>query len=721
MKNLANIISLKIAFAFFSVFPLLSSSAFGLVKDENLFLDTKNSVFSCKLAGGRLVLKYFGSKDGLEKLAPKRRQGIEDSVLTASGDSLYFYEPAMQVVHSDGNVALDLRCQKLEKEGNLTRFTFKDHAYDFYIILNIQRDVENDVFTFWTEALNKEANNVTLQRFASVSATFKAKDYYITHFGGGYGREMRPTEEKLTRGLKTIYSRLTSRAHREMFPGFVLSLDNPKSENASETFIGTLAWPGNFNFTFEVDNDGYMRMIAGENIMAFPYTLKSGEKFVSPKFIVANSSKGTGIASRNLHNHTRKHILRDAKAPRPVLLNNWEATYCNFDEAKLVSLFEAAKDLNIDVFLLDDGWFGNKHPRNKDNAGLGDWQVNKTKLPNGLNYLCKEAKKRNFGFGIWLEPEMVNPRSELYENHPDWILSTPKRDRKTFRNQFILDITQPEVFDFEWSIFENTLRGTTIQYVKWDCNRAAEQLGSDKAQFAHNLAHNYNVKLLELMKKFSKNFPKTKAMLCSGGGGRTDLESLKYFTSFWPSDNTNPESRAYMQWNYSYFFPSSAISSHVTRMGNKSFKVAVDIALSGAFGFDLDITKCSEADLKYLSESAALYKKVIQPISLDGDLYRLVSPFENPRSALSYVSKDKKKAVLFIYQLKRGSADDVVKLEGLNPSAKYKLEEASLRENEKGRFQNSGVILTGEELMQTGIKTSQDSENQTCVILLTAQ
>ncbi len=241
----------------------------------------------------------------------------------------------------------------------------------------------------------------------------------------------------------------------------------------------------------------------------------------------------------------------------------------NFDEERLVSLFDSAQGTGVDIFLLDDGWFGNKYQRDDDTRGLGDWEVAKNKLPRGLGYLCEEAKKRDLGFGIWLEPEMISPKSELYEKHPDWALSSPGREPILGRNQQVLDLTNPIVRNFVWSIFKNTLGPNPIQYVKWDANCCIYQPSSSYLPTAAqgNVDFDYNSSLLQIMSKFAKEFPGTMAMLCSGGGGRVDYASLANFDSFWVSDNTDPLKRVFIQWGFSHFFPSLTQSAHVTHMG----------------------------------------------------------------------------------------------------------------------------------------------------------
>ena len=384
--------------------------------------------------------------------------------------------------------------------------------------------------------------------------------------------------------------------------------------------------------------------------------------------------------SRNFHRWARRYGIRDGDKPRPVLLNNWEATGFNFDEERIVSLFDGAKELGAETFLLDDGWFGNGHPRNDDHAGLGDWQVNTNKLPHGLSYLSAEAKKRGVNFGIWIEPEMVNPNSDLFEQHPEWAIGQPHRQVVLGRNQRVLDLSRPEVRDFTWSVIENTLGPNPgISYVKWDCNCYVTQPGSTwlKPEQQSHLLIDYQHALYEVMGRMASKYPGVMVMLCSGGAGRLDYGALKFFHSFWPSDNTDPARRVIIQWGFSHFFPAETIAAHVTRMGRRPIKFALDVGLSGALGLDMDVAKLTPDERRAVADAVSLYKQRLREVVQQGDLYRLESPYSGPRSALNYVSADKARAVLFVYALKDGNPG-VVRLRGLEPTRHYRVREVNL-------------------------------------------
>jgi alpha-galactosidase len=374
------------------------------------------------------------------------------------------------------------------------------------------------------------------------------------------------------------------------------------------------------------------------------------------------------------------------------------------------------------LFLLDDGWFGNKHPRDNDKAGLGDWDVNHKKLPQGLSYLATEANKRQVKFGIWIEPEMVNPASELYEKHPDWVITQPNRELIFGRNQLILDLTRPAVKDFAWHVVDQTLANKGIEYVKWDCNRFVTQPGSSylKPEHQQHLLIDYQWALYDIMKRMAEKYPNIMAMACAGGSGRVDYGALKYFHSFWPSDNTDALQRIYIQWGFSHFFPANTISAHVTDMGKRPIKFATDVALSGAFGVDRDVEKMTEEEKKTTAMATVLYKQQLREIVSKGDLYRLESPYENPRAALSYVSQDRSVGVVFIYQL-RESVVGPVKLSGLDPNKNYRLEEVNLPEGKNSRLSLNKQVTSGAKLMEEGLQSPLRRALESAVIILTEQ
>ncbi|HTV75670.1 MAG TPA: alpha-galactosidase, partial [Candidatus Baltobacteraceae bacterium] len=360
----------------------------------------------------------------------------------------FILEPALAATHADGNTSTDLLYVKddttvIDTNITLTRIELKDPAYPFFVTLCFKTYSNEDVIEEWSEIRNEENGVVTLARFASAAPQFKAKEYWLTQFHGDYKTEATMDEEKLGPGIKILDSNIGVRASRFCIPSFILSLNGPANEETGEAVGGSLEWSGSFQLAFELDFKNRLRALCGINPLGEEYHLHPGETFTTPAMLWTWSDQGEGRVSRNFHGWARHYGIRAGDKPRPVLLNNWEATGFDFDEKTIVSLFDGAREIGADTFLLDDGWFGNAHPRNKDDAGLGDWQVNTNKLPHGLSYLASEANQRGINFGIWIEPEMVNPDSDLFERHPDWAVRQPHREFIYERNQLDLDLSCP--------------------------------------------------------------------------------------------------------------------------------------------------------------------------------------------------------------------------------------------------------------------------------------
>jgi len=441
--------------------------------------------------------------------------------------------------------------------------------------------------------------------------------------------------------------------------------------------------------------------------------LQPGKLFKTPSFIFTYSDKGKGLASRNLHRWARNYGVLDGNKTRLTLLNNWETTYFAFDEPKLSGLLDDTKKMGLDLFLLDDGWFANKYPRNNDRAGLGDWQENKAKLPNGLGYLVKEAEAKGVKFGIWIEPEMVNPKSELYENHQDWVLRFPNRQEVYYRNQLTLDLTNPKVQEFVYNMVDEMLtKNPGIAFIKWDCNSMITNPYSAflKDQQSH-LYIDYVNNLYSVLDRLRKKYPSLPIMLCSGGGGRVDYGALRYFTEFWASDNTDPLERVYIQWSYSYLFPAISVCNHITSWGKQSLKFKTDVAMMGKMGYDIQINELTEKELKFSQDAIVNYKR-LSDIIWHGDLYRLISPYEENRAVLMYVNNTRSKAVLFAYTLnsRYGEAFNRVRLQGLDPAKTYKIQEINPSTDGRrpgpadGSDRSRPVITyTGDYLMKVGL------------------
>ncbi len=712
--NCIGLISLAIGMATSSCFT--GNSAAKPPFPEQFSVQTKNFALRFEVGDdGRLYQHAVGAADADGKIQRT------DECYPQSGDG-YIWEPALQVTHADGNTSTALIFEGVTRTNDdagreLTQIKLHDPAYPFEVTLNFRADHERDVVEQWTEIVHHEPAPVTLERMASSALLFPPTNIYLTHFFGDWAKEMlNPVTEQITPGTKMLDSKTGVRADQFSNPSFVLSLDGPPAENSGRVLAGSLEWSGSFQCAFDDYGQG-VRAVCGVNPFASGYHLKPNETFTTPKMIWVWSANGLGEMSRKLHGWARDFGMRDGHKTRAVLLNNWEATGFDFDFNRIVGLYDPAKELGVELFLLDDGWFGNKYPRVNDHAGLGDWRPNHSRLPDGLAPLAAEAVKRGLRFGIWMEPEMVNPKSELFEQHPRWVIAQPKRELELQRNQLVLDLTRPEVQAFEWQSIQNILGVTDITYAKWDCNRYLTQPGSSflPPDRQSHLWIDYVNALYALMSKTAKAFPDTELMLCSGGGGRVDYGALKYFHEFWPSDNTDPVARVPMQWDYSYFFPPMAIASHVTHWGNRPMHFACSVAMSARFGMDLDLNKLSAEDKAVCAGAINAYKQIREVTQL-GDLYRLENPHDNYRGALNFVSPDRARAIMFTFQLKDGPPSPVHP-QGLDPAKKYTLHELNPAPG-RAAIPQEGKTFTGEDLMRDGVVPSCSKGLEASVIEL---
>lgn len=666
---------------------------------------------------GRLYMVYLGDKllnasdaDRLDWImdtgsdASVSKRGHEAYMCSGGED---FFEPALGLTHADGNKTTYLYYKDSQTKavdgGEETVITLADNKYSVEVRLHYVAYPKQNVIKAWSEITNKEKGDISLWKYASTMLYFGSQKYYLTNYHGDWAREAQPAVQELTYGKKVIDTKLGTRAAMHTQPFFELGLDAPAAENTGRVMLGTIAWTGNFSCTFEVDNVGGLRVIPGINPYASDYKLKSGKTFVTPEFIFTLSNQGTGLASRNLHDWARLYQLKDGTGDRMTLLNNWESTAFDFNQESLAALMKEAKNLGVDMFLLDDGWFANKYPRNDDKAGLGDWEPNHAKLPGGVKALTEAADEAGVKFGIWIEPEMVNPKSELFEKHPDWVIMQPGREPYYYRNQLVLDLANPKVQDYVFGVVDNILKENPgVAYFKWDCNSPITNIYSPYLRKDQGKIYvDYVRGLYNVLNRIAAKYPHVPMMLCSGGGARCDYEALKYFTEFWCSDNTDPFERIYIQWSMSKFFPVKAMASHVTEWNkNTSMKFRLDVASMCKLGFDIDVAALTEADRKLCREAVANYDR-LKPVILDGDMFKLVSPYEGNHAAVNYVTKDKKSAVVFAYDLHPRYKEPVLnlKLQGLDPTLTYNVNEINLADGQEGL---SGSF-TGDYLMKIGL------------------
>ncbi len=704
-----------------------------LLAQEIILIKTKSNVLALQVNSSKeLSTIYFGPylandiEYGL--IQNEFRQGTDytgvyNATYSCSG-SKNLLEPAITVTHADGNTSLDLlyvstKTMSIGQGITQTDVLLKDPVYPIEVHLFFVAYFENDIIEQWTTIKHSEKGEVILNKFASANLYLQgSNEFWLNQYHGDWAKEMRSEETRLTHGIKVLDSKLGTRANLFQPSVFMVSLERAATEDEGKVLFAGLEWSGNFRTDLELDPLNNLRIISGINNAASNYKLSKNETFTTPKFWYTLSSKGKGFASRNLHDWARKYKILDGEGSRYTLLNNWEATYFDFDEAKLKNLIVDSKKLGVDLFLLDDGWFGNEYPRNGDNAALGDWDVNKKKLPNGIATLVKTAKENRVGFGIWIEPEMVSPASNLYKEHPDWVIKQPGRKEHYFRNQLVLDLSNPKVQDFVYEVVDNLFsENPELAYIKWDCNAViynsySKQLGVNQS----NLYVDYVHGLYEVLERIRAKYPNTPMMLCSGGGGRVDYAALKYFTEFWPSDNTDPIERIFMQWEYSYFYPALATSNHVTDWGKQPIKFRTDVAMMGKLGFDIVVDELSDKDLEFCQTAIKNYAKYRSAI-LHGNQYRLQNPTDNNVASILYVNKNGEEAVMFNYLVNNrydSGSHNPIKLKGLQEDQKYQISEINVFPGKNPVIRTT--IYSGDFLMRVGINPKVDLYNTSVVL-----
>lgn len=641
-------------------------------------------------------------------------------------DTEDYYDAAMGIRHADGNPTTVLKYvsheQRATDGGTETIVRLKDEVYPVNVTLHYVAYAKEDIIKQWAEISHGEKGDVDLSRYFSSILYFESDKYYLTEFCGDWGKEMQMKHTELNNGKKILDSRLGTRTTMAMQPFFELGFDAPARENEGTVLMGTIAWTGNFRFTFEVDHNGALRVLSGINPDASLYRLKRGEVFVTPEFIFTLSTEGVGEGSRRFARWALNHQLFKGKEDRMTLLNNWENTYFDFNEEKLASLFDEARDLGVDLFLLDDGWFGNKYPRENDRAGLGDWQVNRKKLPNGVPYLVKTANEKGVEFGIWIEPEMVNPSSELAEKHPDWILRLPDRDTYYFRNQLVLDMTNPEVQDFVFGVVDNLMQeNPNLKFFKWDCNSPITNIYSHyEKKNQGNLYVDYVRGLYKTLDRIQQKYPDLNMMMCSSGGGRCDFGALKYFTEFWCSDNTDPVERLFIQWGFSHFMPAKVMCAHVTNWNRRaSVKFRTDVAFMCKLGFDIGLHDMAPADKAFCQNALKEYNR-LKELVFSPMTYRLVSPYDGEHCVIERVSEDKSHAIVAAYDIHPRFSENIhpTRLQGLDADARYRVKEICLMPDAHSGMYFNDRVYTGDYLMKVGLKMLTGGELSSRIIEL---
>lgn len=469
-------------------------------------------------------------------------------------------------------------------------------------------------------------------------------------------------------------------------------------EHHGDVYGFSLVYSGNFLAQVEVDQFSTARLSMGINPFDFSWLLEPGESFQTPEVVMVHSSHGLGEMSRTFHRLYRSRLMRGAwrDKPRPILINNWEATYFQFTADKIERLAKAAAEVGIELFVLDDGWFGK---RDDDTTSLGDWFVDKTKLPNGLADLAERVNRLGLSFGLWFEPEMISRDSELYRAHPDWCLHVPGYRRSEGRNQLVLDLTRPEVCDYIVKVVSDVLCSAPIHYVKWDMNRHMTEVGSAALppDRQRETAHRYMLGLYRIMEEITSKFPHVLFESCSGGGGRFDPGILHFMPQTWTSDDTDAVERLKIQYGTSMVYPPIAMGCHVSSVPNHQtgrvtpLETRGDVAMFGNFGYELDLTSLSADELDAIRLQIEKYKGLRSLVQF-GNFYRLRSPFAGDDAAWMYVSEDRGEAFVGYYRVldRPGDRVRILRLAGLDSHRRYKIVE-------------TGWIHGGDELMHAGL------------------
>lgn len=569
-----------------------------------------------------------------------------------------------------------------ESECSTLELLCKDLVIGLEVILSYSVFEDVNAVTRSVQVKNAGEEEIYLTKVLSACLDMDNDEYDLITLHGSWARERHVQRKAVGFGKQGVFSTRGEPGHQD-HPFMALANKN-STQDHGDVYGFNFVYSGNFMASVEMNQFESVRAVIGINPSDFKWKLEVGETFQAPEAVLVYSSQGIGGMSRTFHDLYRNHLIRgeykDKK--RPILINNWEATYFDFDTEKLLSIAKEASSLGIEMLVMDDGWFGT---RSSDNCALGDWVVNEDKLQGGLENLVKEVNKLGMKFGIWFEPEMISPDSELYRAHPDWAIGIPNRTAGLARNQYVLDFSRKEVIDYIYESMAAILKSANIEYVKWDMNRPLSDIGSAllDSHRQGELYHSYVLGVYELQERLTKEFPQILLENCSGGGARFDPGMLYYSPQIWCSDDTDAIERLAIQEGTAMIYPLSTIGAHVSDAPNHTvgrvtpFETRGYVALAGTFGYELDVTKIPQEDRDMIPKQVELYHKY-NDLVREGDYYRIASYSENNRfDCWQVVSKDKKESlVTFIQVLNRpNSHSRKVKLKGLDPLKQYKIDD----------------------------------------------
>lgn len=641
-----------------------------------------------------------------------------------TGCNTDYRTPAISVVYADGTRVCDLQYEayrivagkpklpglpavyvEQEEEADTLEITLTDALKQLKVILSYTVYNTMDVITRHATVVNQGTEPVALEKVMSASVDFEGQNYDFLQLSGAWGRERHIERTPLHTGMQKIESNRGASSH--MQNPFLVMCDRNAAETNGNVYAMNFVYSGNFEAGIEVDQIFRPRMFMGLNSYDFAWQLGVGEAFTAPEVVMVYSDEGFGKMSRIYHRLYRTRLVRGRyrDEPRPILCNNWEATYFDFTEEKILEIAEEAKALGIELFVLDDGWFGK---RDSDTCSLGDWTENRKKLPSGIAGLAEKINAMGLLFGLWFEPEMVSPDSDLYRAHPDWCIHVPGRQRTECRQQLILDLSRDEVCDYIIEAVSGVLDNAAISYVKWDMNRHMTMLGSAglPAERQKEMAHRYMLGLYRVMETVVSSHPDILFESCSGGGGRFDPGMLYYMPQTWTSDDTDAVERLYIQYGTSMAYPISAMGSHVSAVPNHQahrvtpLKTRGDVAMSGNFGYELDLTAFTEKEKAIVKQQIAQYKE-LRTFIQSGDMYRLQNPFTGNTAAWMFISEDGMDifAAYFRIQAVVNGPMEWMKFTALDPEAQYEDLDTS-------------EIWNGDELMEIGISMELHGDAQ---------
>ena len=593
-----------------------------------------------------------------------------------------------------------------EKEAETLEIVLTDSVLDTDMILSYTVYAEYPALVRNVRFVCRSEKNLKLVKAMSMNLDLADSDYEMMDFAGAWGRERYVKKQKLHVGIQSIYSLRGHSSHQ--FNPFLM-LKRPETvENSGEVIGVSLIYSGNFLGQVEVDNYHVTRLMMGIHPEGFAWNLTNGTEFQTPEAVMVYSNQGMNYMSQVFHKLYRTRLARGywRDKARPILVNNWEATYMEFDEEKLLAIAKTAKDLGVELFVLDDGWFGH---RDDATSSLGDWFADRRKLPDGIEGIADKITSLGMRFGLWFEPEMISMDSELYRAHPDYMLKTPGRVPCHGRNQFVLDFSKPEVVDYIAESMEKILASGKVSYVKWDMNRSITDgysQGRDQ-EFQGEVLHRQILGIYSLYQRLTDKFPEVLFESCASGGARFDPGMLYYAPQAWTSDDTDALERLKIQYGTSYCYPICSMGSHVSAVPNHQvfrntpIKTRADVAYFGTFGYELDFNKLPKEEHEQIKEQITFMKQQ-QQLIMEGTFYRLLSPFEGTETAWMVVSPDRKKALVGYYRMLQPMNEGYrwLKLAGLDADAEY-----SIKDTEYCMAADAYTYY-GDELMEKGFDIS---------------